>query len=131
MPATRHDCAALDARKAKLRHVLDDGPGIGREAVRGRFRYRDADGRLVTDEEIIARIAALAIPPAWEKVWICPKADGHIQATGVDARRRKQYRYHTQWRAVRDEAKYAGLRDFGRPCRGCAAGSRTTCDGRA
>lgn len=97
-----------------LRHVSDERPGITRERDGDGFRYLDRDGALVTDEETLARIKALAIPPAWTEVWICPYANGHIQATGRDARRRKQYRYHARWRAVRDEAKYERMLGFGR-----------------
>ena len=79
-----------------------------------RFRYRDASGHAVRDAETLARIHALAIPPAWDDVWICPRADGHLQATGRDARNRKQYRYHARWRVSRDETKYARMVPFGR-----------------
>lgn len=97
-----------------LRHVSDERPGITRERDGDGFRYLDRDGALIKDEETLARIKALAIPPAWTEVWICPYANGHIQATGRDARRRKQYRYHARWRAVRDEAKYERMLGFGR-----------------
>ena len=76
--------------------------------------YRDNTGKEIIDAEVLARIKALVIPPAWTKVWICASADGHLQATGRDARRRKQYRYHARWRAVRDENKYEHLLDFAR-----------------
>ncbi|HEU0034124.1 MAG TPA: DNA topoisomerase IB, partial [Kofleriaceae bacterium] len=87
-------------------------PGI-RRLKRGRgFRYVSADGKAVRDPATLSRIRALAIPPAWTDVWISPDPDGHIQATGRDARRRKQYRYHPKWREVRDEAKYYRLVAF-------------------
>jgi DNA topoisomerase I len=89
-----------------LRYVRGESPGIGRRRAGARFRYVDAHGRPVRDAQTLARIRALAIPPAWTGVWICPSPDGHIQATGRDARGRKQYRYHARWRAVRDETKY-------------------------
>ncbi|HJV51484.1 MAG TPA: DNA topoisomerase IB, partial [Noviherbaspirillum sp.] len=89
-------------------------PGITREAAQSGFRYRDADGRVIRDAATLARIKALAIPPAWSEVWICPWENGHIQATGRDARRRKQYRYHARWRSVRDEAKYERMLSFGK-----------------
>ena len=102
------------ARAAGLRHVSDDGPGITREAAPGGgFRYRGVDGRLIRRASEIQRIAHLAIPPAWTDVWICPLPNGHIQATGRDARRRKQYRYHERWRAQRDATKYERTVAFG------------------
>src|SRR5207245_5631866 len=93
--------------------ILDDTPGISR-IRRGRgFAYQDPNGRQIEDPEEIARIGRLAIPPAWEDVWICPNPSGHIQATGRDARGRKQYRYHPDWRAWRDEIKFTRLIAFG------------------
>ncbi len=99
---------------ARLCHVRDDGPGIRRERVRGGFRYLDARGRRVSDPDTLARVRALAIPPAWEGVWVCPKANGHIQATGRDARGRKQYRYHADWHARRGDEKFGRMTNFGR-----------------
>jgi DNA topoisomerase I len=102
------------ARDAGLRYVDDRIPGI-RRVRRGRsFAYVHADGRPVRDEAELQRIRALAIPPAYRDVWISPLANGHMQATGRDARGRKQYRYHKRWRDVRDEAKYQRLVAFGR-----------------
>lgn len=101
------------ARLAHLRYVHDDRPGITR-ARRGKsFVYTAADGSRVSDEETLARIRSLAIPPAWTDVWICPLPAGHIQATGRDAKGRKQYRYHPRWREVRDETKYTKMILFG------------------
>ena len=100
------------ARLAKLRHVGDDMPGITRTRARHGFDYRRPDGSLVDDFETLSRIKRLAIPPAWTAVWICPNANGHIQATGRDARGRKQYRYHPRWRQVRDASKYGKLLIF-------------------
>ena len=97
---------ALSARAAGLRHVTDAQPGIRRQRVGGGFRYLDAASRSVRDAETLSRIRALAIPPAWTDVWIAADARGHVQATGRDARGRKQYRYHARWREVRDETKY-------------------------
>jgi DNA topoisomerase-1 len=94
------------ARAAGLRHVTDARPGIRRQKLGGGFRYLDAQSRIVRDAETLARIRALAIPPAWTGVWISPEERGHVQATGRDARGRKQYRYHALWREVRDETKY-------------------------
>lgn len=102
-----------EARSAGLRYVDDRLPGIVREAVRDGFRYIDCAGKRIRDEEELARIRSLAIPPAWVDVWICRWRNGHLQATGRDARGRKQYRYHPQWRSVRDESKYERLYDFG------------------
>lgn len=101
------------ARAAHLHWATDDKPGIRRE-VRGLPHYFLPSGREVKDEATLRRIRALVIPPAWTEVWICPDPRGHIQATGRDARGRKQYRYHAQWREVRDETKYHRILDFGR-----------------
>ncbi|TCS39330.1 DNA topoisomerase-1 [Paucimonas lemoignei] len=106
--------AKATAKNAGLRYMRDDKPGISRKAVTDGFRYVDGDGKAVTDEETIARINSLAIPPAWTDVWICPSTTGHIQATGRDARGRKQYRYHPRWRSVRDEVKYERMLQFGK-----------------
>ena len=101
------------ARAAGLRHVSDARPGITRKRSGKGFTYAGPDGRTIRDEAEIRRIRALAVPPAWTKVWICPDPRGHIQATGRDARGRKQYRYHTRWREVRDETKYGRMVAFG------------------
>jgi len=110
--------AALDpelaAKHAQLRHVDDTAPGITRHKARNDFDYRSPDGTLVRDVETLKRIRSLAIPPAWTGVWICSNPNGHLQATGRDARGRKQYRYHPRWRQVRDEAKYGKLLIFSR-----------------
>ena len=100
------------ARAAGLRYVTDAAPGISREGEPGAFRYRRADGKAVRDETALGRIRSLAIPPAWREVWICARDDGHLQATGRDARGRKQYRYHPRWRETRDETKYGRLVAF-------------------
>ncbi len=94
------------ARAAGLRYVDDTTPGFGRKRVRGGFAYHDVSGKRITDEDEIARIRSIAIPPAYENVWICPLPHGHVQATARDARGRKQYRYHKRWREVRDANKY-------------------------
>jgi DNA topoisomerase I len=106
--------AILAAKSAKLRYVSDRDAGIVRARQHGRFIYRDSAGKEITDAQMLVRIKALVIPPAWTKVWICTSADGHLQATGRDARGRKQYRYHARWRAVRDENKYEHILDFAR-----------------
>src|SRR5262249_49582891 len=101
------------ARVAGLRYVSDERtPGIRRIGTRNRFRYVDANGWSIGDPEVLQRIKALVIPPAWNDVWICPDPRGHLQATGRDARGRKQYRYHQRWREVRDEVKYGRLISF-------------------
>jgi DNA topoisomerase-1 len=97
-----------------LVYVHDHDPGIRREGKPGAFDYFDAKGRQVRDAATLERIRALVIPPAWTDVWISPDPAGHIQAVGRDAKGRKQYRYHADWRAHRDEAKYHKLLDFGR-----------------
>lgn len=102
------------AAEAGLRYVTDAEPGI-RRVRRGRgFSYVRAGGAATVGERARRRIDALVIPPAWTDVWICSDETGHLQATGRDARGRKQYRYHERWRAVRDDAKFEGLGDFGR-----------------
>jgi DNA topoisomerase-1 len=95
-----------------LRFSTDEEPGIRRTGTK-RFRYVDARGRSVTDDATMARVRALAIPPAWTDVWICADDDGHVQATGRDARGRKQYRYHTDFRAERERTKFDELPAFG------------------
>jgi DNA topoisomerase-1 len=90
----------------------DSEPGITRERKGDTFVFRDARGKLIRDEAQIARIRKLAIPPAYESVWICPSPNGHLQATGRDARGRKQYRYHARWREERDEGKFDRLLAF-------------------
>ena len=101
------------ARAAGLRYVHDGRAGIHREAVKDGFRYLDAHGAPVEDDTTLARIKGLVIPPAWQDVWICAQANGHLQATGRDARGRKQYRYHPKWRTARDEVKYERMLKFG------------------
>ena len=92
----------------------DELPGIRRTAAGDGFHYHDPKGRPVTDEKALDRIRALAIPPAWTDVWICPRATGHIQATGRDVKGRKQYRYHPDWSAHAAETKFERLPDFAR-----------------
>jgi len=102
------------ARAVGLRYVSDQKPGIRRERSGQSFRYRNVRGAAVRDAQVLKRIKSLVIPPAWSDVWICPDAKGHLQATGRDARRRKQHRYHPRWRQIRDETKYARMLAFGR-----------------
>src|SRR3954449_5632022 len=102
------------AKAAGLRYVTDDEPGIRRQKRGKGLTFVDPQGRTVKDEKTLERIRKLAIPPAWTDVWICPRPDGHLQATGRDDRGRKQYRYHPRWRAVRDESKYNRMVAFGK-----------------
>lgn len=102
------------AEEAGLRYVTDTSPGITRHrAGKGMF-YRNSRGEKVDDERTLARIKSLAIPPAWNDVWIAPTANAHLQATGRDAKGRKQYRYHPRWAETRDKAKYEHVVEFGK-----------------
>src|SRR5439155_6826216 len=107
---SRNDSIKLDnvraAKEAGLVYVSDESSGIHRRKSGSGFVYLDHNGKAIADKPTLARIAHLAIPPAWSDVWICPGERGHIQAVGRDDRGRKQYRYHEKWRAVRDENKY-------------------------
>ena len=105
--------AAEHAAAAGLRHVSDADPGLHRLGGPPKFRYVDADGAPVRDRDTLDRIRMLAIPPAYTDVWICADPRGHLQATGRDARGRKQYRYHPDWRHVRGEGKFVRLAAFG------------------
>jgi DNA topoisomerase-1 len=100
------------AEEAGLRYINDDRPGYTRTRKGDDLQYFDTEGKRITDEQRLLRIKRLAIPPAWRDVWISPSPIGHIQATGRDARRRKQYRYHDQWRELRDENKFGRLAEF-------------------
>lgn len=113
MPARLATPEATAARDAGLRYVTDELPGIARRRAGKGFSYRDADGHAVRDAATLARIRALAIPPAYTDVWICALANGHLQATGRDARRRKQYRYHPDWARVRGDGKFDRVIAFG------------------
>jgi DNA topoisomerase IB len=99
---------------ARLRRADCSGPGIRRRRRGKGFEYLDDDGRRVTEPSVLERVRELAIPPAWEEVWICPWPMGHIQATGTDAAGRKQYRYHDKWRERRDAEKFEEMIDFAR-----------------
>ncbi|GAC1417598.1 MAG: DNA topoisomerase IB [Acidobacteriaceae bacterium] len=101
------------AKAAGLRYVYDSRPGIRRRRYGKGFRYISVDGSVIHDPDLLRRIRSLVIPPAWTNVWICNAANGHLQATGRDARGRKQSRYHPRWREVRDEAKYERMLLFG------------------
>jgi DNA topoisomerase-1 len=104
----------LSAKAAGLRYVSDTKPGITRKRVGNGWSYSGPDGQTIHDRETRDRIKSLGIPPAWTDVWICPDPRGHIQATGRDAKGRKQYRYHLKWREVRDENKYEHMIEFGK-----------------
>jgi DNA topoisomerase I len=104
---------AESAKMAGLRYVSDTVSGIRRKRAGKGFYYIDAEGKRVGDKETLSRIKSLVIPPAWTGVWICPNPKGHLQATGRDARGRKQSRYHSRWREVRDETKYERMMIFG------------------
>ncbi len=104
---------AGSAGAANLRYVSDASPGISRVREGEGFAYY-LNGKPVTDEKTLARIRSLVLPPAWEKVWICRDAHGHLQATGLDARGRKQYKYHPQWSRLRNHTKFFNLHQLGK-----------------
>ncbi len=108
------DDPQVSAEEAGLRYVTDQVPGVRRRRAGKGWSYIGPDGERITDPARIAWFDRLAIPPAWTDVWIAPVKRGHLQATGRDARGRKQYRYHPRWREVRDEAKYGRLIEFAR-----------------
>src|SRR3954453_8266868 len=111
-PVTPLQDPVRSAHVVGLRYVTDQMPGIRREQAGKGFRYRFPTGELVAEPQVLGRIKSLVIPPAWTDVWICPDPRGHLQATGRDARLRKQERYHPKWREVRDEVKYGRLIAF-------------------
>ena len=113
-PETASGDTAPPPMPAGLRHADDTKPGYTRKREKNGFSYFDVNGERIVDDEVIQRINSLAIPPAYENVWICPDPRGHLQATGRDARGRKQYRYHPRWRETRDADKYARMAEFGR-----------------
>jgi DNA topoisomerase I len=95
------EIAAVIAEEG-LRYVTDASPGYRRKRAGKSFSYFDKDGKRLNNRDVIRRIKSIGIPPAYDSVWICPSANGHVQATGLDARGRKQYRYHSKWRELRD-----------------------------
>lgn len=111
LPA-KSDVAAY-AKTAGLRYITDAKPGFSRKKSGKNFVFYDASGKVIKDKDEVQRIKSLAIPPAYKNVWISPFANGHIQATGIDAKGRKQYRYHANWRNVRDAAKFSHILEFG------------------
>jgi DNA topoisomerase-1 len=115
MPTSRKRTSTPDAsaKSAGLRYVTDASPGMRRKRSGKGFSYRAPDGTTIRDRAVLRRIKAIVIPPAWTDVWICPSPTGHIQASGRDAKGRKQHRYHPRWREVRDEDKYERMIAFG------------------
>lgn len=101
------------AKAARLVYVSDTMPGISRQRKGDHFVYTDAKDNRVEDETTLNRIQKMALPPAWERVWICAKSNGHLQATGIDIKNRKQYRYHANWNAIRSETKFFRMVSFG------------------
>jgi DNA topoisomerase-1 len=124
-PFAQHVEASIDPKEAAeaagLRYVSDDRPGICRKKAGKGFTYAQPDGRKLSDARVLRRIKSLAVPPAWTDVWICPFADGHIQATGRDARGRKQYRYHPLFREARESTKYEHVVAFAQALPGIRA----------
>lgn len=110
--ALAHD-PVQTAKAAKLRYMTDTMPGISRQQTGGQFTYVDPQGNPIDDDATLVRIRSMALPPAWEDVWISPNPNGHLQATGVDAKNRKQYRYHANWNAIRSETKFFRMVAFG------------------
>ncbi|WP_420150862.1 DNA topoisomerase IB [Spirosoma sp.] len=101
------------AQAARLVYINDTTPGISRQRNGDHFAYYDRDGNKLNDQETLDRIRTMALPPVWENVWISPKANSHLQATGIDSKNRKQYRYHTKWNAIRSETKFFRMEAFG------------------
>jgi DNA topoisomerase-1 len=110
-PEKTAEVAAIIAEEG-LRYVSDAKPGYSRKRTGTSFSYYDQVGERIINNDVIRRIKSIGIPPAYERVWICPTANGHIQATGYDARGRKQYRYHAKWRELRDQNKYEHIMQF-------------------
>ncbi|WP_122422132.1 DNA topoisomerase IB [Pseudomonas viridiflava] len=107
------DSTIISPLASDLHYVDDSQPGFTRKVLRGKFAYFNTKGERIKDESEIKRINALAVPPAYTDVWICADPNGHLQATGRDARGRKQYRYHPRWREIRDQDKYSRMIEFG------------------
>lgn len=102
------------AKAARLVYVSDTLPGISRQISQNQFRYFDQKGNELGDPDTLARIRSMALPPAWENVWISPKPNSHLQATGIDTKNRKQYRYHAKWNAIRSQTKFSRMVAFGK-----------------
>lgn len=101
-------------KKESLRYATDSSPGFFRQKLNGKWNYYDLDGKRIKDDSKIERIEMLVIPPAWKKVWIAPRTNGHIQATGIDEKGRKQYIYHADWIKISQENKFSKMLDFGK-----------------
>ncbi|AKD56413.1 DNA topoisomerase IB [Spirosoma radiotolerans] len=101
------------ARAARLVYMSDTMPGISRQQAKDQFNYVDTHGNVIDNPDTLARIRSLILPPAWQNVWISPKANGHLQATGIDTKNRKQYRYHPKWNAIRSQTKFFRMVAFG------------------
>ncbi|MBP6913411.1 MAG: DNA topoisomerase IB [Candidatus Levybacteria bacterium] len=99
-------------KNTNLRYSTDKKPGYTRKRVRNTFEYFDTEGKKITDKKVVDRIQKLAIPPAYKNVWICSHANGHLQATGYDARGRKQYRYNPLWNQISQQEKFSHLLEF-------------------
>src|SRR3989344_1841492 len=99
--------------KENLRYVSDSPPGYFRQKTGKKFKYYSLDGNLIKDKQTLDRIESLKIPPAWRDVWVCPKTNGHLQATGIDDKKRKQYIYHPDWIKICQENKFEKMIDFG------------------
>lgn len=102
-----------ELKKESLRYVSDSKPGFWRQKIGKKFTYYDEEGKKITDKNILERIDSLAIPPAWKNVWICKFSNGHLQATGIDEKNRKQYLYHPDWIKITQENKFSKMTDFG------------------
>ncbi|MBI2420514.1 MAG: DNA topoisomerase IB, partial [Candidatus Levybacteria bacterium] len=102
-----------ELRKEELRYSSDQVPGFFRQKIKGKFKYYDTDGKRLTDKKTLSRIEEMAIPPAWKNVWISPRGNTHLQATGVDEKKRKQYIYHPDWIKISQENKFSKMIDFG------------------
>jgi DNA topoisomerase-1 len=102
-----------EMKNESLRYVSDEQPGFFRQKNRNVFSYYDTEGKKITDVTTLERIKKLVIPPAWKEVWICPRANGHLQATGIDEKGRKQYIYHEDWIKICQENKFSKMIDFG------------------
>jgi DNA topoisomerase I len=113
-PSIEENPSALYAQEIGLRYTTDKGKGITRKKVRDSFVYLDLSGNAISDEKVLQRIKSLRIPPAWENVWISPYVKGHLQATGLDSKGRKQYLYHPDWSQMRCENKFDKMSEFGK-----------------
>ena len=115
------DAPRAAAEASGLVYVDEQGPGITRKRKGNSFAYYGANGKLIRDRALLRHVRSLAVPPAYEDVWICPDPNGHIQATGRDERGRKQYRYHPRWRALRDRRSTSTSSSSGSFCRASAS----------